>query len=98
MKTNTTELLVSALREVAEYKEGKKKLSERTIPQSIDVCMIRRQLGLTQEQFSERYHIPLDTMRNWEQGRREPRGAARILLLVIQAHPDLVEHVLRREK
>ena len=33
---------------------------------------IRRKLGMSQEQFAERYHIPIGTLRDWEQGRKEP--------------------------
>jgi len=36
------------------------------------VKIIRRALHLTQEEFAERYHIPLGTLRDWEQGRAEP--------------------------
>ena len=46
---------------------------------------------------ADRYRIPLSTLRQWEQGVREPDGAARLLLRVIEAHPDLVAAVAARE-
>src|SRR3712207_4521196 len=51
------------------------------------VKIIRRALGLTQEEFSARYRIPLGTLRDWEQGRSEPDQPARAYLRVIAAEP-----------
>ena len=51
---------------------------------------LRRILGLTQEQFAERYGIPLGTLRDWEQGRSEPDAATRTFLKVIAKHPEMV--------
>src|SRR4051812_2496650 len=45
--------------------------------------IIRRALGLSQEEFAARYHIPIGTLRDWEQGRVEPDQAARAYLKVI---------------
>ena len=55
---------------------------------------IRRRMGLTQEQFSTSFHIPLGTLRDWEQGAREPDSAARTLLRVIDKNPDAVLQAL----
>jgi putative transcriptional regulator len=49
---------------------------------------LRRALGLTQEEFAARYHIPLGTLRDWEQGRSEPDEPARAYLRVIARDPD----------
>jgi putative transcriptional regulator len=57
--------------------------------------IIRRALGLTQEDFAARYHIPLGTLRDWEQGRAEPDQAARAYLKVIAREPDIVRRVLK---
>ena len=56
--------------------------------------MIRRALELTQEEFAVRYHIPLGTLRDWEQGRAEPDQATRAYLKVIAREPERVERVL----
>jgi putative transcriptional regulator len=58
------------------------------------VKVIRRALGLTQEDFAARYHIPLGTLRDWEQGRAEPDQAARAYLTVIARRPDMVHAAL----
>ena len=55
---------------------------------------IRRALGLSQEDFAARFHIPIGTLRDWEQGRAEPDQAARAYLTVIAREPDLVQKAL----
>jgi putative transcriptional regulator len=55
---------------------------------------LRRALGLTQEEFAARYHIPVGTLRDWEQGRSEPDQPARAYLHVIAHDPDGVRHAL----
>jgi putative transcriptional regulator len=57
--------------------------------------IIRRALGLSQEDFATRYHIPLGTLRDWEQGRAEPDQAARAYLTVIAREPDIVRRALK---
>lgn len=67
--------------------------AEKSIP-SARSRVIRTRLGLTQEEFSARYHIPLGTLRDWEQHRTEPDQAARAYLKVIAKEPDLVARAL----
>ena len=55
---------------------------------------LRRALGLTQEEFAARYHIPIETLRDWEQGRSEPDQPARAYLHVIAPDPDGVRRAL----
>jgi putative transcriptional regulator len=56
--------------------------------------VIRRALELTQEEFAARYHIPLGTLRDWEQGRAIPDQPARAYLTLIASDPDHVHQVL----
>lgn len=58
------------------------------------VSIIRRALGLSQEEFSRRFRIPLGTLRDWEQGRKEPDAAARAYLVVIARNPEAVREAL----
>jgi putative transcriptional regulator len=51
---------------------------------------IRQRLHLTQEQFAARFHLRVGTVRDWEQGTKEPDSAAKVLLRVIDKHPDAV--------
>ncbi len=50
---------------------------------------IRARTKLTQAEFAARICVPIETVRNWEQGKRSPRGPARALLRVIDRAPDL---------
>lgn len=54
------------------------------------VRAIRRRLGLSQAQFAARFGFSIETLRNYEQGHRQPTGPARVLLQVIAAEPDAV--------
>jgi putative transcriptional regulator len=65
----------------------------RRIPR---VRTLRRALGLTQEEFAARYHIPLGTLRDWEQGRTEPDQPARAYLKVIASNPEGVSQALAK--
>jgi putative transcriptional regulator len=49
---------------------------------------VRRRLGLSQAAFADRIDVPLETIRNWEQGKRVPTGAARSLLKVLDRAPE----------
>jgi putative transcriptional regulator len=59
------------------------------------VKIIRRALGLSQEDFAIRYHIPIGTLRDWEQGRATPDQAARAYLTVIARNPEAVRKALK---
>jgi putative transcriptional regulator len=59
------------------------------------VRTLRRALGLTQEEFAARFHIPLGTLRDWEQGRTEPDQPTRAYLKVIAHDPEGVSRALR---
>jgi putative transcriptional regulator len=59
------------------------------------VKTLRRALALTQEEFAARYHIPLGTLRDWEQGRCEPDQPARAYLKVIACDPEGVHRALQ---
>ncbi len=51
---------------------------------------IRQRLHLTQEQFARKFHVPLGTLRDWEQGTKQPDTAARSYLHVIEKNPKMV--------
>jgi putative transcriptional regulator len=56
--------------------------------------IIRRALGMTQEQFAARFHIPIGTLRDWEQGRATPDRPTQAYLTVIARSPDGVKQAL----
>jgi len=49
---------------------------------------VRKRLGLTQAEFSRRIGVSIDTIRNWEQGKRRPTGAAQSLLKILYKAPE----------
>lgn len=49
---------------------------------------VRRRLGFSQAEFAQRIDVSLDTIRNWEQGKRRPTGAAKALLRVLDRAPE----------
>ena len=55
---------------------------------------LRAKLNLTQEEFAARFHLPLGTIRDWEQGAHRPDRAAQVLLRVIAKDPDAVARAL----
>ena len=61
------------------------------------VRTLRRALGLTQEEFAARFHIPLGTLRDWEQGRTEPDQPTRAYLKVIARDPEGVWRALQSD-
>ena len=58
---------------------------------------VRARTKLTQVQFAARIGVPIETVRNWEQGKRSPRGPARALLRVIERAPDVAFAALSTE-
>lgn len=58
---------------------------------------LRRRAQLTQLEFAARLGVPVETIRNWEQGKRVPRGPARALLAVIAHSPETVFEALATE-
>jgi putative transcriptional regulator len=67
----------------------------RRVPQ---VRIIRRALKLSQEEFAASFHIPIGTIRDWEQGRKEPDAAARAYLRVIAREPEAVRRALNSQR
>ena len=70
----------------------------KRMPRVPPVKVIRRALRLSQEEFAERYRIPIGTLRDWEQQRSEPDQAARAYLLVIAKEPDVVRRALASKR
>jgi putative transcriptional regulator len=50
---------------------------------------VRKKMGLSQPEFSRKTGVPLETIRNWEQGKRAPTGAAKALLRILDRSPEL---------
>jgi len=59
---------------------------------------VRAQTKLTQAEFASRIGVPIETVRNWEQGKRSPRGPARALLKLVEMAPEVAFAVLGAPK
>ena len=68
--------------------------SSGRVPTRIDVHKIRVRTGLSQADFAERFGFAVATLRDWEQGRRQPDRSARLLLRVIEVEPKAVLRAL----
>jgi putative transcriptional regulator len=64
------------------------------VPDDIDVKAVRKRLGYSQSQFSQRFGFAIDALQDWEQHRRTPDRTARILLKVIEREPEAVSRAL----
>ena len=79
--------LIESLTEACEHAEGKRSEVRGHMVEVPDVRAIRRQLRMSQQEFARVYRIPLPTLKNWEQGRRQPDAPAEAYLQVIAKHP-----------
>jgi putative transcriptional regulator len=90
MKEELFRELVESIRQGGRILRGESPASRRTEVSDPDVAAIRESYNLSQEQFAMLLGISVRTLQNWEQGRRRPQGAARVLLRVAEQHPDAV--------
>ena len=86
--------LLESVREGGAILRGEKKPSRTFQIESPDVKGIRKHYNLSQTEFATLLGISVKTLQNWEQGRRNPRGAARVLLQVAAKHPEAVWDVV----
>lgn len=84
--------------EAAEILEGVRQLKAGETgrvygPEQILAIAARRSSKLTQVEFARLLDVSVDAIRDWEQGRRSPRGAARTLLRIAMAHPEVLQQL-----
>jgi putative transcriptional regulator len=77
----------------ARGKGGRGRIRKVRLPE-VNVAAVRAKLKLSQEDFAAAFGVSLGTVRNWEQGRRQPDGPARALLVVISKAPKTVMEAL----
>jgi putative transcriptional regulator len=91
MDTKLFEKLYESMTQMNEIIDGERVPSREFVVDAIHVKEIRKKTGLTQIKFSHLIDVNIGTLRNWEQGRREPTGPAKALLKAISKDP---KHVL----
>jgi putative transcriptional regulator len=97
MKDDLFRELEASVREGGAILRGEKPPSRSFVIDGPDVKLVRESFGLTQIEFAMLLGISVKTLRNWEQGRRRPEGAARVLLQVAAKHPEAVWDVVGQE-
>ena len=95
MKDDDFEGLMASLAEARAYARGEAVPGLRVhhIP-AIDIAAIRKKTGATQDIFARQIGVSIATLRNWEQGRRQPEGPARVLLSMLARDPGIVARTL----
>lgn len=95
MKKKLFNELVASVREMNAVEKGKRKPSRVfVVDPKNEAQAVRMRLHLSQEKFAALLGVSVATLRNWEQGRRQPTGAAKILLRVAAHHPRAVLSVV----
>lgn len=80
------------LLEAVKQMKAKKKGRVYT-PEQLLAIAARQSVNLTQKEFARLLNVSLDSVQDWEQGRRSPRGAAKTLLQVAKQHPEVLERI-----
>lgn len=87
--------LIKSMGEAREHAEGKRTGVRVHVVEVPDVRAIRRKLRMSQSEFAEKYRIPLSTLKNWEQGRRQPDAPAAAYLHAIARRPNEISEALK---
>ena len=97
MAKKAFEAILAGIEDAVAYAKGDKGrgTAHRVRVPTVDVKAARRKLGMSQDRFARSFGVSAATIRNWEQGRRQPEGPARVLLNVIAREPGAVRRALR---
>ncbi|MBV9840219.1 MAG: helix-turn-helix domain-containing protein [Sphingomonadaceae bacterium] len=94
MKKENFDGIIAGLEDAIAFTKGDH--SRGRIVAGPDVRSIRKARKLTQDGFAKTYHFPVGTVRDWEQGRRQPDAGSATLLRMIEADPKGVEKILAK--
>lgn len=92
MSKEAFDKIAAGLEDALAYAQGD--TSRARVAEPLDVKAIRAKTKKSQEAFAATYRLPIGTVRDWEQNRRQPDAPARVLLTMIQAEPETVERIL----
>jgi putative transcriptional regulator len=96
MKKDMFDELVESVREGGRILRGETKPSRLFKVREPDAAAVRESYGLSQQEFAALLGISVRTLQNWEQGRRQPHGPARVLLRVAAEHPQAVWDTIKK--
>jgi len=94
MSSKTFKELEKSIREAGKIRRGEVKPSRVFQYEAIDIRKLRESVHVSQGQFAKMIGVSKDTLQNWEQGRRRPRGPAKALLRVFEKNPKAVVRAL----
>jgi putative transcriptional regulator len=81
--------ILQGINEVKQFNLNKKQLKTRTLKEPSPVAVIRSKLGVSQFDFANLIGVSSKTIKDWEQGRRNPTGAAKSLLRIAEQEPQV---------
>ena len=90
--------LIQGAVEALEYAKGQTKGAKTykvNVPEEVDVSLIRNNLHMSRQQFSNEFGFSIRTLEKWERGERSPEGPARAYLTVISKNPNAVIEALK---
>jgi len=92
----TEKRLIEGMNDALAYAKGQKTdaRTHEVFLADIDARRVRAKTKLSQRKFAEVYKVPIKNVRNWEQGRRTPDQAARVLLALIDKDPKCIEKMM----
>jgi len=90
MKDEAFQDLLDSIHEGGAILRGEKKPARAFEVPEVEVAQLRHRLGLSQQKFATLIGISVRTLQEWEQGRRRPRGPAKVLLHVANSNPKAV--------
>ena len=95
MKKELFEELLESVKQAKSIEKGELKPARTfKVNPTTDIVKVRGKLGLSQSKFAALLGISADTLQNWEQGRREPTGPAKVLLRIALRHPKVLLEVV----
>lgn len=85
--------LLQSVEQARDIMDGKTEPKRKFFIKEPNPKDIRSNMNLTQKEFATMMNISVHTLRNWEQGRRQPEGPARVLLNVVNNHPEVLMEI-----
>jgi putative transcriptional regulator len=86
--------IATGLHDAIAFAEGDE--ARGRVVKPVDIKALRKRVGKTQGQFSDEFNLPIGTLRDWEQHRREPDTGSKVYLSMIEADPDGVKRILAK--
>ena len=94
MNRELFEDLTKSIKEAGKIRRGEEKASRVFKYSAVDIRKLRESVNVSQSKFASMIGVSVDTVQNWEQGRRKPRGPAMALLRVFEKEPEVVVSAL----